>query len=136
MAAREQSKSFPPNSGSAASDKPSQNRPRAGPAADEPTIRLPNRGKALGSENRTKPAETSPSEALRSAPPNIQNDFAPRSQFAPQDVLAGRFRLISFIGRGGMGEVYEAEDLELHERVALKTVRADRGPDAGAIARF
>src|SRR6185295_11733920 len=35
------------------------------------------------------------------------------------------------IGRGGMGEVYEAEDLLLKERVALKTIRADlAGRDA------
>jgi len=39
-------------------------------------------------------------------------------------VLAQRFRLDSFIGRGGMGEVYLAQDLELDGQVALKTVRS------------
>ena len=41
------------------------------------------------------------------------------------DVLAGRFRVVRFLSRGGMGEVYEAEDLELHERVALKMIRPE-----------
>jgi serine/threonine protein kinase len=39
--------------------------------------------------------------------------------------LAGRFRIIRFIAAGGMGEVYEAEDLELRERVAIKTIPSD-----------
>jgi serine/threonine protein kinase/Tfp pilus assembly protein PilF len=41
------------------------------------------------------------------------------------DVLANRFRVVQFIARGGMGEVYEAEDLELHEHVAIKMVRPE-----------
>jgi eukaryotic-like serine/threonine-protein kinase len=40
------------------------------------------------------------------------------------DVLLDRFRLIRLVGRGGMGDVYEARDLRLHVTVALKTVRA------------
>jgi serine/threonine protein kinase/tetratricopeptide (TPR) repeat protein len=41
-----------------------------------------------------------------------------------------------FIARGGMGEVYEVEDLELKERVALKTVRWDVARDALTVERF
>src|SRR3954471_7219056 len=44
---------------------------------------------------------------------------------SPGDVLAKRFRVVQFIARGGMGEVYEAEDLELHEHVAIKMVRPE-----------
>jgi serine/threonine protein kinase/tetratricopeptide (TPR) repeat protein len=55
---------------------------------------------------------------------------------AEGDVLANRFRVVRFIGRGGMGDVYEAEDLELGERVALKTVRPEIAHLDGAIDRF
>jgi serine/threonine protein kinase/Tfp pilus assembly protein PilF/TolB-like protein len=51
-------------------------------------------------------------------------------------LLAGRFRIVKFIARGGMGDVYEAEDLELHERVALKTVRPEIAVAAPAMERF
>ena len=58
--------------------------------------------------------------------------FAPKPPvFAPEALLAGRFRMICFIARGGMGEVYEAEDQVLGERVALKTVRVGRRGRAG-----
>jgi tetratricopeptide (TPR) repeat protein/TolB-like protein len=40
-------------------------------------------------------------------------------------LIEGRFRIVRLIGRGGMGEVYEAEDAQSGERVALKIVRRD-----------
>src|SRR5512136_2081102 len=56
--------------------------------------------------------------------------------FTPGQTLAGRFRVLRFIARGGMGEVYEAEDQELGETVALKTVRAEIAEDPRALERF
>jgi hypothetical protein len=56
--------------------------------------------------------------------------------FAAGQIVGDRFRIVRFIASGGMGELYEAEDLELHEHVALKTVRPDIAQDAIVIARF
>jgi serine/threonine protein kinase len=44
--------------------------------------------------------------------------------------------VIRFIAAGGMGEVYEAEDLVLGARVALKTIRAAVAADGNAMERF
>jgi eukaryotic-like serine/threonine-protein kinase len=54
------------------------------------------------------------------------------SGLLPGDLLANRFRILRYIARGGMGEVYEAEDLELNVHIALKTVLLSEsaGPDA------
>jgi serine/threonine protein kinase len=59
-----------------------------------------------------------------------------RERFRTDQVVARRFRIIGFIGRGGMGEVYEVQDLELGERVALKTLRLGREEAGRAIERF
>src|SRR5438132_12310150 len=54
----------------------------------------------------------------------------------PGGVLASRFRIVRFLARGGMGDVYEAEDLELGGRLAVKTIRPAIATDEKTMARF
>ena len=48
----------------------------------------------------------------------------------------GNFRVLRQIGRGGMGVVYEAEDLKLGRHVALKFLPAELAEDPSALERF
>ena len=74
------------------------------------------------------PVSSLPDPPARNTPPQVV--------FQPNQVLAGRFKVIRFIARGGMGEVYEAEDEELSERVAVKTARFESSQSAQQIERF
>jgi serine/threonine protein kinase/tetratricopeptide (TPR) repeat protein len=56
--------------------------------------------------------------------------------FAHGDVLAGRFQVERLIAKGGMGEVYEARDLDLKEDVAIKTIRPAIFADPRTLAIF
>ena len=59
-----------------------------------------------------------------------------RPSLEPGEVLAGRYRIAGFLGQGTMGEVFEAEDLELGERVAVKALRPEISRDEGLLLRF
>src|SRR5437762_505481 len=54
--------------------------------------------------------------------PTIVVDSAPNKplQLTPGTIIGGRYRMVSLIGRGGMGEVYRADDLKLGQTIALK----------------
>jgi tetratricopeptide (TPR) repeat protein len=63
-------------------------------------------------------------------------DGASYPLFRRDELISGRFKIVRLVGQGGMGAVYEAEDLELGGHVALKTVRPETAADSRTIDRF
>ncbi len=61
---------------------------------------------------------------------------SPRERFAPGALLAGRYRIVSRLGQGGMGEVFRADDLMLGQPVALKFLSETALGNANLLTRF
>ena len=97
-------------------------------------------------------APETPSPALRRTPPVSperkssrvtsssgtlsSSDTIGGGRFVPGQMVAGRYRIVALAGRGGMGEVYRAEDLTLSQVVAIKLLPESLSHDAAALARF
>jgi serine/threonine-protein kinase len=58
------------------------------------------------------------------------------TRFAPGELLAGRYRVVAPLGRGGMGEVYRVDDLALGQPVALKFLPQHLASEADRLTRF
>src|SRR6478752_4936118 len=52
------------------------------------------------------------------------------------DIIDGKYRIIRLIGEGGMGAVYEGENMRIHRKVAIKVLHAGVAATGEAVARF
>ena len=53
-----------------------------------------------------------------------------------QQILAGKYNLLNILSSGGMGEVWEAEDIESREKLAVKKIHEKaRKRDVGNLLR-
>ncbi len=81
------------------------------------------------------PSSELATEALRGRPLPAQ-PAPPDARFLPGAVLAGRYRIVGLLGRGGMGEVYRADDMKLGQAVALKFLPLGFDAHPDRLARF
>ncbi len=75
------------------------------------------------------PAPPSSSRGAGQRPPSTV-------RFEPGAIIAGRYRLVALLGKGGMGEVYRADDLTLDQPVALKFLPEGVANSPDRLAQF
>jgi serine/threonine-protein kinase len=103
----------------------------------EPTVRAPSSPSGSGGMRKARTAD------LHKPRRGSASGSRPKKRISTEDsidemlgVQLGSYRILSLIGEGGMGRVYQAEHVKLGRKVALKLLRAEYSVKRDAVARF
>jgi hypothetical protein len=96
----------------------------------------PSMPKASAPTPRPAPSPSRPRSAPSSNPTLSSSEAIGGGRFPPGAIIADRYRVVALLGRGGMGEVYRAEDLRLSQVLAIKFLPEALSQDQAALARF